>query len=207
MSPKFRICCLRFATSRVKPRPQRRNIRIPCTLRPRSGEGKKHQDSRPSAATSRLQLAFMQTGTIAALRRSETISRTSIGSFRAGSTSRALHGPESHARSEGARNDQEGEAGSGDSGDDPELIRHTWDGPNLRPPHGRPRKEGANVSNKIVAFIEKNKLQGFVIDFEQIPDDAHKDTLAFLSEVRAAFKPRGLARGGRRAFRRSALEL
>jgi peptidoglycan-N-acetylglucosamine deacetylase len=67
---------------------------------------------------------------------------------------------------------------------------NTWDGPNLGllmadPVMRRDRLE------KIISFIETNKLQGIVIDFEQIPDDAHKNTLAFLSEVKAAFKPRG----------------
>ncbi len=66
----------------------------------------------------------------------------------------------------------------------------SWDGPNLArlmadPERRRERLEG------IVKFIESNNLQGLVIDFEQIPDGAHKDTLAFLAEVRAAFKPRG----------------
>ena len=46
--------------------------------------------------------------------------------------------------------------------------------------------------SSVLAFIEEHKLQGIVIDFEQIPDDAHKDTLAFLSEAHAAFKAKGL---------------
>ena len=44
----------------------------------------------------------------------------------------------------------------------------------------------------VLAFIEEHKLQGIMIDFEQIPDDAHRDTLAFLGEVHAAFKAKGL---------------
>jgi peptidoglycan-N-acetylglucosamine deacetylase len=69
-------------------------------------------------------------------------------------------------------------------------FANTWDGANLgrlmADPVGR-----RDRLDKIVSFVETNKLQGIVIDFEQIPDNAHKDTLAFLGEVKAAFKPRG----------------
>ncbi len=67
---------------------------------------------------------------------------------------------------------------------------NTWDGPNLGRLMADPDRRRDRLE-KIVAFIESNKLQGIVIDFEQIPDDAHKDTLAFLAEVKAAFKPHG----------------
>ncbi len=66
----------------------------------------------------------------------------------------------------------------------------SWDGPGLGRLMADPEKRRERL-NSIVEFIDQNKLQGIVIDFEQIPDDAHKDTLAFLAEVRAAFKPRG----------------
>ena len=65
-----------------------------------------------------------------------------------------------------------------------------WDGANLGRLMADPERRRDRL-NKIVEFVEENKLQGIVIDFEQIPDDAHKDTLAFLGEVHAAFKQRG----------------
>jgi cellulose synthase/poly-beta-1,6-N-acetylglucosamine synthase-like glycosyltransferase/peptidoglycan/xylan/chitin deacetylase (PgdA/CDA1 family)/spore germination protein YaaH len=65
-----------------------------------------------------------------------------------------------------------------------------WDGPSLARVMADPEKRQERLQN-IVNFIETNRLQGITIDFEQIPDAAHKDVLAFLGEVRAAFKPRG----------------
>lgn len=69
-------------------------------------------------------------------------------------------------------------------------ANNTWDGANLGRLMADPERRRDRLEN-IVAFIETNKLQGVVIDFEQIPDNAHKDTLAFLAEVKAAFKPHG----------------
>ncbi len=66
-----------------------------------------------------------------------------------------------------------------------------WDGPNLGRLMADPERRRDRL-NGILAFVEENKLQGIVVDFEQIPDDAHKDTLAFLGEIRAAFKAKGL---------------
>ena len=66
-----------------------------------------------------------------------------------------------------------------------------WDGPNLGRLMADPARRRERL-NSVLAFIEEHKLQGIMIDFEQIPDDAHKDTLAFLSEVHAAFKAKGL---------------
>ena len=66
-----------------------------------------------------------------------------------------------------------------------------WDGPNLGRLMADPARRRERL-NSVLAFIEEHKLQGVMIDFEQIPDDAHKDTLAFLSEVHAAFKAKGL---------------
>ncbi len=66
-----------------------------------------------------------------------------------------------------------------------------WDGPNLGRLMADPERRHDRL-NKVLAFVEDNKLQGLVVDFEQIPDDAHKDTLAFLGEVHAAFKAKGL---------------
>jgi cellulose synthase/poly-beta-1,6-N-acetylglucosamine synthase-like glycosyltransferase/peptidoglycan/xylan/chitin deacetylase (PgdA/CDA1 family)/spore germination protein YaaH len=66
-----------------------------------------------------------------------------------------------------------------------------WDGPNLGRLLANPERRRDRL-NKIVEFVEENKLQGIVIDFEQIPDDAHKDTLAFLGEAHALLKQKGL---------------
>ena len=66
-----------------------------------------------------------------------------------------------------------------------------WDGPDLGRLMADPARRRERL-NSVLAFIEEHKLQGIMIDFEQIPDDAHKDTLAFLSEVHAAFKAKGL---------------
>jgi cellulose synthase/poly-beta-1,6-N-acetylglucosamine synthase-like glycosyltransferase/peptidoglycan/xylan/chitin deacetylase (PgdA/CDA1 family)/spore germination protein YaaH len=65
-----------------------------------------------------------------------------------------------------------------------------WDGPNLAGLVADPARRHDRLDS-IIKFIETYNLQGIVIDFEQIPDAAHKDMLAFLGEVRAAFKPRG----------------
>ena len=66
-----------------------------------------------------------------------------------------------------------------------------WDGPNLARLLADPERRRERLTS-VLAFIEEHKLQGLVVDFEQIPDDAHKDTLTFLSEVHAAFKAKGL---------------
>jgi cellulose synthase/poly-beta-1,6-N-acetylglucosamine synthase-like glycosyltransferase/peptidoglycan/xylan/chitin deacetylase (PgdA/CDA1 family) len=66
-----------------------------------------------------------------------------------------------------------------------------WDGPGLGRLMADPEKRRERLTS-VLAFIEENKLQGIVVDFEQIPEDAHKDTLAFLGEVHAAFKAKGL---------------
>ena len=66
-----------------------------------------------------------------------------------------------------------------------------WDGPNLGRLLADPERRRERLTS-VLAFIEENKLQGLVIDFEQIPDDAHKDTLAFLTEAHAIFKAKGL---------------
>ncbi len=45
---------------------------------------------------------------------------------------------------------------------------------------------------RMVHFVESNNFQGIVIDFEQIPAKAHRDTLAFLAELKSAFQKKGL---------------
>jgi peptidoglycan-N-acetylglucosamine deacetylase len=67
---------------------------------------------------------------------------------------------------------------------------NSWDGEHLGSLLANAAKRQERLDS-IIKFIETYNLQGIVIDFEQIPDDAHKDTLAFLGELRAAFRPRG----------------
>ena len=43
--------------------------------------------------------------------------------------------------------------------------------------------------DQVTAFVGAHKLQGIVIDFEEVPDDAHQDVANFLSELRARFSP------------------
>ncbi len=65
-----------------------------------------------------------------------------------------------------------------------------WDGPGLGRLMADPAKRQDRLKS-IVSFIETNGLQGITVDFEQIPDGAHKDLLAFLGELRTVFKSRG----------------
>ncbi len=67
---------------------------------------------------------------------------------------------------------------------------YQWDGASLARMLADPEKRRDRIEG-IVKFIESNNLQGIVVDFEQFPDTAHGDMLAFLSELGAAFKPRG----------------
>ncbi len=67
---------------------------------------------------------------------------------------------------------------------------YQWDGAGLARLLADPEKRRDRIES-IVKFNEANNLQGTIVDFEQFPDSSHKDVLAFLSELRAAFKPRG----------------
>ncbi len=67
---------------------------------------------------------------------------------------------------------------------------YQWDGPGLARMLADPQKRKDRIDS-IVKFIETYNLQGVTVDFEQFPDTAHKDVLAFLTELGAAFKPRG----------------
>ena len=46
---------------------------------------------------------------------------------------------------------------------------------------------------ELVTFLQGNSAQGLVIDFEEVPKDAHKDVLTFLHELKAAFIPHWMA--------------
>lgn len=64
-----------------------------------------------------------------------------------------------------------------------------WDGPGVARLVADRTRRTARLQ-ELINFVDTNGLQGIVIDFEQIPDNAHKDMLAFLGELRAAFKQR-----------------
>ncbi|MTD95790.1 glycosyltransferase [Hyphomicrobium sp. xq] len=65
-----------------------------------------------------------------------------------------------------------------------------WDGPGLGRLLADPDKRQARIDS-LVAFLTANAAQGLVIDFEEVPKDAHANMLAFLHELRAAFAPHG----------------
>jgi len=65
-----------------------------------------------------------------------------------------------------------------------------WNGPGL----AKLLKDTARrkaLLNNIVTFLEAQKLQGVVIDFEDVPPAAHKDLEAFLTNLSQAFAPHG----------------
>ena len=65
-----------------------------------------------------------------------------------------------------------------------------WNGPGLARLLADPARRKARLDS-LAAFLEANSAQGLVIDFEEVPKDAHKDFLTFLHEMRAAFAPHG----------------
>jgi cellulose synthase/poly-beta-1,6-N-acetylglucosamine synthase-like glycosyltransferase/peptidoglycan/xylan/chitin deacetylase (PgdA/CDA1 family)/spore germination protein YaaH len=65
-----------------------------------------------------------------------------------------------------------------------------WDGPGLARLLADPVRRQARIKS-LVSFLEANSAQGLVVDFEEVPKDAHKNLIAFLQEMRAEFAPRG----------------
>jgi peptidoglycan-N-acetylglucosamine deacetylase len=65
-----------------------------------------------------------------------------------------------------------------------------WDGPGLARMLADPAKRQARLAS-LVAFLQANSAQGLVIDFEEVPKDAHQNDLAFLHELKAAFSSHG----------------
>ncbi len=65
-----------------------------------------------------------------------------------------------------------------------------WDGPALARVLADPRVRKDRIDS-LVSFVQANNAQGLVVDFEEVPKDAHKDYLTFLRELRAAFAPHG----------------
>jgi cellulose synthase/poly-beta-1,6-N-acetylglucosamine synthase-like glycosyltransferase/peptidoglycan/xylan/chitin deacetylase (PgdA/CDA1 family) len=64
----------------------------------------------------------------------------------------------------------------------------TWDGPGLQKLLADPARR-TDLENKIVAFIAANKLQGIVLDFENVPNAAHGDLKILLEQLSEAFAP------------------
>ncbi len=65
-----------------------------------------------------------------------------------------------------------------------------WDGPGLaRLLTDKARSD--DLLHKLVAFVAAYKLQGVTVDFEEVPQDAHADLVAFLMQLSAAFAPHG----------------
>lgn len=66
----------------------------------------------------------------------------------------------------------------------------TWDGSGLQSLLADPVRR-ANLENGIVSFLAQKKLQGVVVDFEEVPPAAYKDLDTFLKELAADFAPHG----------------
>jgi peptidoglycan-N-acetylglucosamine deacetylase len=65
-----------------------------------------------------------------------------------------------------------------------------WDGDGLQALLADPDRR-AKLEQGVVAFLAANKLQGVVVDFEQVPPKAYDDMGTFLAELSKAFAPRG----------------
>jgi peptidoglycan-N-acetylglucosamine deacetylase len=63
-----------------------------------------------------------------------------------------------------------------------------WDGPGLAKLLADPARRASLISS-LSAFVADQKLQGIVIDFEEIPVSAQTDLGTFLTELHAAFAP------------------
>jgi spore germination protein YaaH len=65
-----------------------------------------------------------------------------------------------------------------------------WDGPGLARLLADPAKRQA-LLKELVNFLRDNSAQGLVIDFEEVPKNAHQNLLTFLLELHAALAPHG----------------
>jgi cellulose synthase/poly-beta-1,6-N-acetylglucosamine synthase-like glycosyltransferase/peptidoglycan/xylan/chitin deacetylase (PgdA/CDA1 family) len=63
-----------------------------------------------------------------------------------------------------------------------------WDGPGLARLLADPVRSD-RLLDQIVKFVADNRLQGVTVDFEQVPQAAHKDLEDFLTRMSAAFAP------------------
>ena len=66
-----------------------------------------------------------------------------------------------------------------------------WEGPGLAALLADTGRRNA-LADRVSNFVISNKLQGIVIDFEEVPDEAHGNLVLFLHALRARFQPRGL---------------
>ena len=67
-----------------------------------------------------------------------------------------------------------------------------WNGTGLAKMLADPSARAERIG-QIVAFLDKYKFQGLTVDFEDVPDSAHKNLEQFLTELRAAFVPHDYA--------------
>jgi cellulose synthase/poly-beta-1,6-N-acetylglucosamine synthase-like glycosyltransferase/peptidoglycan/xylan/chitin deacetylase (PgdA/CDA1 family) len=65
-----------------------------------------------------------------------------------------------------------------------------WDGKAMAALLADPKRNAALV-NQLVGYLTQHKLDGVVIDLEQLPDNSYDDYGMFLRNLRAAFKPHG----------------
>ena len=65
-----------------------------------------------------------------------------------------------------------------------------WDGPGLAALLADPLRRH-NLENQIGAFVASYRLQGVVVDFEEVPDSAHDDLAQFLRELALRFRAHG----------------
>ena len=68
------------------------------------------------------------------------------------------------------------------------VTANTWDGAGLAKILAD-RTRSDQLLDQIVTFVAVNKFQGVTIDFEEVPQSAHKDLEDFLSRLSAAFAP------------------
>lgn len=47
------------------------------------------------------------------------------------------------------------------------------------------------LEEQVINVLAQNRMQGIVIDFEDVPESAHQDLIAFMSEMEEAFQARG----------------
>ncbi|MFZ2017252.1 MAG: glycosyl hydrolase family 18 protein, partial [Methyloceanibacter sp.] len=67
-----------------------------------------------------------------------------------------------------------------------------WNGTGLAKMLADPSARAERIG-QIVAFLDKYKFQGLTVDFEDVPDSAHKNLEQFLTELHAAFVPHDYA--------------